>query len=57
VRPLEGIRVVEFLSFTVRPFCGMLFADIGTDVIKMDGPDGDSMRQWPLTKHLHIADV
>jgi crotonobetainyl-CoA:carnitine CoA-transferase CaiB-like acyl-CoA transferase len=44
---LQGIRVIEFCHVAAGPFCGMLFADMGADVIKVESPDGDSMRQWP----------
>lgn len=48
VRPLEGIRVIEFCSVAAGPFCAMLLADMGADVIKVENPDGgDTMRQWP----------
>jgi crotonobetainyl-CoA:carnitine CoA-transferase CaiB-like acyl-CoA transferase len=48
VQPLKGIRVVEFCSVAAGPFCAMLLADMGADVIKVEHPDGgDSMRHWP----------
>ena len=46
-RPLEGVRVVEFCHVAAGPFCGMLLADYGADVVKVEPPDGDAMRQWP----------
>jgi crotonobetainyl-CoA:carnitine CoA-transferase CaiB-like acyl-CoA transferase len=45
--PLKGITVVEFCQVAAGPFCGMLLADLGADVIKVEPPEGDSMRQWP----------
>jgi crotonobetainyl-CoA:carnitine CoA-transferase CaiB-like acyl-CoA transferase len=45
--PLAGIRVAEFCQIAAGPFCGMLLADLGADVIKVESPDGDGMRQWP----------
>tara|TARA_Y100001934_G_scaffold265176_1_gene343017 strand:- start:7929 stop:9080 length:1152 start_codon:yes stop_codon:yes gene_type:complete len=46
--PLEGIRVVELCQIAAGPFCGMLLADMGADVIKVESPGtGDGMRQWP----------
>ncbi len=46
--PLYGVRVIEFCNVAAGPFCGMLLADMGADVIKVEHPDGgDTMRAWP----------
>lgn len=45
--PLQGVRVVEFCQIASGPFCGMLLADFGASVIKVEPPEGDAMRQWP----------
>lgn len=46
--PLEGLRVVEFCQVAAGPFCAMLLADMGADVIKVEPPTaGDSLRAWP----------
>jgi crotonobetainyl-CoA:carnitine CoA-transferase CaiB-like acyl-CoA transferase len=47
MNPLAGIRVIEFCQIAAGPFCGMLLADLGADVIKVESPDGDGMREWP----------
>ncbi len=45
--PLEGVRVVEFCQVLAGPFAGCLLADMGAEVIKVEAPEGDLMRQWP----------
>jgi crotonobetainyl-CoA:carnitine CoA-transferase CaiB-like acyl-CoA transferase len=49
--PFEGVRVLEFCQIAAGPFCGMLLADQGADVIKIESPDGDGMRGWPPITH------
>jgi alpha-methylacyl-CoA racemase len=36
--PLAGIRVVELAGIGPAPFCGMLFADLGADVVRVERP-------------------
>ena len=45
--PLTGKRVVEFCEIAAGPFCGMLLADMGAEVIKVERAQGDAMRMWP----------
>ncbi len=45
--PLNHIRVIEFCQIAAGPFAGMLLADMGADVIKVESPEGDGMRNWP----------
>lgn len=46
--PLEGVRVIEFGQIAAGPFAGMLLADMGADVVKVERPGtGDGMREWP----------
>ncbi len=44
---LKGIKVAEFCEVAAGPFCGMLLADLGADVIKIEKPGGDALRMWP----------
>jgi crotonobetainyl-CoA:carnitine CoA-transferase CaiB-like acyl-CoA transferase len=48
VLPLAGLKVLEFGQIVTVPFCGMLLADLGAEVVKVENADGgDGMRQWP----------
>ena len=47
IRPLAGVKVVEFCQIASGPFCGMLLADFGAEVVKIEPPEGDAMRTWP----------
>ena len=45
--PLAGIRVIEFCHVAAGPFCGMLLADYGAEVLKVERPGaGDDTRHW-----------
>ena len=43
--PLAGIRVIEFTHMVMGPACGMVLADLGAEVIKIEPPTGDSTRR------------
>ena len=45
--PLSGIRVIEFTHMVMGPTCGMILADLGAEVIKIEPPGGDKTRKLP----------
>jgi crotonobetainyl-CoA:carnitine CoA-transferase CaiB-like acyl-CoA transferase len=43
--PLEGVRVVEFAHMVMGPTCGLVLADLGAEVIKVEPLEGDNTRR------------
>jgi crotonobetainyl-CoA:carnitine CoA-transferase CaiB-like acyl-CoA transferase len=49
--PLQGIRVIDFGRFIAGPYCGMLLADMGADVVRVDRRQGSEDRYTgPVTR-------
>jgi len=44
-QPLKGLRVVEFTHMVMGPTCGMVLADLGAEVIKLEPVEGDHSRR------------
>ena len=45
--PLAGLKVLDLSRALAGPFCGMILADLGADVVKIEPtPDGEMVRKW-----------
>src|ERR1700730_17920188 len=43
---LQGVRVIEQGTFITGPCAGMMLADLGADVVKIESPEGDPYRSY-----------
>jgi crotonobetainyl-CoA:carnitine CoA-transferase CaiB-like acyl-CoA transferase len=44
--PLDGVRVIELAHIMAGPVCGLMLADLGADVVKVEKPEGDDSRRF-----------
>ena len=49
--PLQGLSVVEIAALGPAPFCGMVLADLGADVVRVDRADAATPGHNDSTRH------
>src|SRR5258705_13641259 len=54
--PLSGLKVLEIAGIGPGPFCGMLLADLGADVVRVERPGGGGMTLVPWADEQHSAE-
>ena len=54
---LDGVKVVELSTFIAAPSCARILASYGADVIKVEAPRGDDLRQVALSYYYPHPDA
>ncbi|MDP2005427.1 MAG: CoA transferase [Rubrivivax sp.] len=55
--PLHGIKVIDMTSVLMGPFASQALGDMGADVIKIESPDGDLVRQIGPARHADMGPI
>ncbi|OZM81379.1 CaiB/BaiF CoA-transferase family protein [Pseudonocardia sp. MH-G8] len=53
--PLRGLLVADFSRILAGPYATMLLADMGAEVVKVEGPRGDDTRTWTPPEHEGVS--
>jgi crotonobetainyl-CoA:carnitine CoA-transferase CaiB-like acyl-CoA transferase len=54
---LAGVRIVDLTTVVLGPYATQMLGDLGADIIKVEGPDGDSTRHTGPARNPHMASL
>src|SRR3954467_4584282 len=55
--PLHGIRIIDMTSVLMGPFASQALGDMGADVVKVEAPQGDLVRQIGPARHQDMGAI
>ena len=55
--PLHGIKVIDMTSVLMGPFASQSLGDMGADVVKIEAPLGDLVRQIGPARHVEMGPI